>query len=278
MHEHPYFDYFRRTRDGTAHTMEDFLSHRQWHRLALYNEVFRPLGLDDGMGLVVEADWPMVVGLGACRAGWGFSSQERMLLNLLRPHVAQAWSNVRAFAQLRREMQAMSAALEALGCRLLELDHTGRARFLSREARALLARYFGNKAGLAQGHLPEKLRYWARQVQTREPGTNLLPQRAPLVLESEHGRLIVRLIAGSDGSRLLLKEEPKSVPATALRRLGLTERECEVLAWIAEGKTNAEIAAILGLSPLTVKRHVEDILAKLKAPNRSAAVAIASAP
>ena len=53
----------------------------------------------------------------------------------------------------------------------------------------------------------------------------------------------------------------------------LSGREEQVLTWMSEGKTNAEIAEILAISLHTVKRHVERILQKLGVPNRSAAVA-----
>ena len=55
----------------------------------------------------------------------------------------------------------------------------------------------------------------------------------------------------------------------------LTERERETLAWIQKGKTNWEIAQILGISERTVKFHVQNILSKLKASSRSHAVALA---
>jgi DNA-binding CsgD family transcriptional regulator len=53
----------------------------------------------------------------------------------------------------------------------------------------------------------------------------------------------------------------------------LTPREREILAWIAQGRTSREIAAILVVSPYTVRKHVEHILEKLGVPTRSAAVA-----
>jgi DNA-binding NarL/FixJ family response regulator len=52
-------------------------------------------------------------------------------------------------------------------------------------------------------------------------------------------------------------------------------REHEVLGLVAEGRTNADIAAALVLSEHTVHRHVANILAKLRCPSRSAAVAAA---
>jgi transcriptional regulator EpsA len=53
----------------------------------------------------------------------------------------------------------------------------------------------------------------------------------------------------------------------------ITAREMEILTWIKEGKTNADIAGILDLSPWTVKNHVQTVLRKLGAQTRSHAVA-----
>ena len=52
----------------------------------------------------------------------------------------------------------------------------------------------------------------------------------------------------------------------------LTTRENEVLRWLAHGKTDAEIAALLGLSPRTVQKHLQHIYVKLGVETRTAAV------
>lgn len=59
--------------------------------------------------------------------------------------------------------------------------------------------------------------------------------------------------------------------------LGLTEREAEVLGWIAQGKGNYDIGVILGAQTRTICKHVEHILSKLNVENRTAAAAIAFA-
>lgn len=67
--------------------------------------------------------------------------------------------------------------------------------------------------------------------------------------------------------------------ASMLRRDGLrggvmlSSRECEVLRWICLGKSNPEMALILGISPWTVKIHVRNVLEKLGVKTRSAAAA-----
>lgn len=62
----------------------------------------------------------------------------------------------------------------------------------------------------------------------------------------------------------------RSLPALVARPI--SAREKEVLNWLQAGKTNAEIAAILGISPMTVKNQVHSILRKLGVENRSNAV------
>jgi DNA-binding NarL/FixJ family response regulator len=56
-----------------------------------------------------------------------------------------------------------------------------------------------------------------------------------------------------------------------LLRLGLTPRVAEVLLWVAQGKTNGDIATILGISESTVKKHLLEIFQALGVETRSAA-------
>ncbi len=66
----------------------------------------------------------------------------------------------------------------------------------------------------------------------------------------------------------------EAVPAL-LEALGLTPREAEVLFWVARGKTNDEIAIVLGVGRTTVKKHLESTFVKLGVENRTAAAAMA---
>jgi DNA-binding NarL/FixJ family response regulator len=56
-----------------------------------------------------------------------------------------------------------------------------------------------------------------------------------------------------------------------LLKLGLTPRAAEALLWLAQGKTNADIATILGITESTVKKHVQEIFEKLGVETRGAA-------
>jgi len=65
--------------------------------------------------------------------------------------------------------------------------------------------------------------------------------------------------------------KPDFSSAIPLQALGLSPREAEVLAWVAQGKSNAETGSILGMSELTVKKHLVHIFEKLGVDNRNAA-------
>jgi DNA-binding CsgD family transcriptional regulator len=59
-----------------------------------------------------------------------------------------------------------------------------------------------------------------------------------------------------------------------LGRFGLTPREAEILRLVAQGQTNKEIAAILYVSPLTIRTHLQHVYEKLGVGNRTEAVAL----
>ncbi|MFO1477421.1 MAG: response regulator transcription factor [Verrucomicrobiota bacterium] len=65
--------------------------------------------------------------------------------------------------------------------------------------------------------------------------------------------------------------KPDFSSATPLLKLGLTPRAAEALLWLAQGKTNPDIATILGITESTVKKHVQEIFDKLGVETRGAA-------
>ncbi len=65
---------------------------------------------------------------------------------------------------------------------------------------------------------------------------------------------------------------PKFDDAQPLEKLGISPRESEILLWIAQGKSNQDIADILNISLGTVKKHVHHVFEKLGVETRSAAL------
>ena len=76
------------------------------------------------------------------------------------------------------------------------------------------------------------------------------------------------------GSRLTRRAPaaPFARNEAAIRSLGLTPRECEILALLASGKSNKEMARVLGVSPNMVKTHVARVYEKLAVQRRMQAV------
>lgn len=65
--------------------------------------------------------------------------------------------------------------------------------------------------------------------------------------------------------------KPDFSSAEPLLKLGLTPRAAETLLWLAQGKTNPDIATILGITESTVKKHVQEMFEKLGVETRGAA-------
>ena len=65
---------------------------------------------------------------------------------------------------------------------------------------------------------------------------------------------------------------PVTLKVAAEDSTGLSERETQIMAWVAMGKTNAEIGSILNISGFTVKNHMQRIFQKLNVFNRAQAV------
>jgi DNA-binding NarL/FixJ family response regulator len=68
---------------------------------------------------------------------------------------------------------------------------------------------------------------------------------------------------------------PDFSSAVPLQKLGLTPREAEVLLWVAQGKSNLDIATILGTTENTVKKHLQNLFEKLGVDSRNAATVLA---
>ncbi|MDP2255689.1 MAG: helix-turn-helix transcriptional regulator [Polaromonas sp.] len=99
----------------------------------------------------------------------------------------------------------------------------------------------------------------------RERLALLRPHLAFLYSHARHARKAVA--APKEETPLQRMQMPPDISAP-----GLTQREADVMHWLACGKTDAEIAALLSISPRTVQKHLEHIYVKLGVETRTAAV------
>ena len=263
MAEHPVLAQYLRSGDGRAHAIGEFTSQRQFRQTGLYTEHYRPKELEYVVATFLDNAGGRVVGVGLHRNGHDFDERDRMLVDLVRPHLALARRNALAVTRLRHH-----AARRSLP-ELLTFDCAGRIRNASPRAIALLSAYVGTPRG---DHLPEDLARWIDASQRQPDDAPRVD--APFVREGYGGTLAVRVVEGT-GDRYLLLEEARGRPPDALRANGLTARECDVVTLVTAGQTNAEIATALGIAERTVDKHVEHILQKLGVGNRTAIAAFA---
>ena len=150
FHNHPLVRYHGHDGGGNTQRISDCLPIERFRRTALYNDYYRRIGIDNAIALPVYVGNGLLVSFVLNRKRRDFSDRERLLLDLLRPHLARLYQ---------------------------------KAKRLSR----------------------------------------------------------------------------------------LTTREAEILRWLAAGKSDAQIGAILGTSPRTVQKHLQHLYEKLGVENRTAA-------
>lgn len=264
--------------DGSAVRMSDFLTRPRFHDLGLYQEFFRRLDLEHQLSIRLPTASRLMVVVNLNRRRCDFSRRERALMELLRPHLAQAYRTAEAMTELRRGFGLLGHGGEGRGRGLVITGADGRVRLATDGAEQCLDRYFPRRRPRSP-RLPPVLREWVRREEAALRGGEDPPRpRAELVVANGTARLVVRLVSEAGRSLLLLEEHPVQLSERARQALGLTRREAEVLAWVAEGKTNPEIAAILGLSPRTIGNHLARIYDRLGVETRTAAARIALTP
>ena len=178
-----------------------------------------------------------------------------------------------------REKRQARNALDAFGYASITVRVSdGKLMWQTPLARDLLARYYGTQAP----HTPEPVLQWLRRHVLEAV---VLTEPPRLSIERGPKRLTFRLhqrIGDSEGSAgnadegsdwLIIMQEvsDQSVIEAIALSFKLTPREAEVLYWVVKGKINRDIGDILGSSPMTVKKHLERVFAKLGVETRTAA-------
>lgn len=159
--------------EGAAIKISDLLTNNQFHRLGLYNEFFRKCDVEFQIAVPLACRPDVLEGIAVNRDGKDFTERDRLMLNLLAPHIIKAYDNAVAVSSVRWSVQA-----------------------------------------------------------------------------------------SADSRTEAINE--------------LTLRESEVLRWLAQGKSNAEIARILNISIDTIKKHMMKIYQKLGVENRTTAALLAA--
>jgi DNA-binding CsgD family transcriptional regulator len=273
MHEHPFLDHWAPDQAAVkAATLSDLVSQPSWRNTALYNEVYRPFRIEHMLGVAVRVSRPYKTHVVAMRETLDFDGRDRRVLDLLAPHLAAVYRNAEAVGELQTQLATLHHGLEANGRAAILLGPGRCIRQMSARARDLLTSHFRWSDRSA---LPAPVDGWLRR-QGLTVDASVAPLR-PLVVERDGRRLTIQILRDRRGPFLLLSERKLRIAPADIASLGLSPRETEVLAWLAHGKSNAEIAGILGLSPATIKHCLERVYGKLDVGTRAAATAVAVA-
>ncbi|HEY9198685.1 MAG TPA: LuxR C-terminal-related transcriptional regulator [Gammaproteobacteria bacterium] len=273
MHEHPLVRHTMGTEDCRPCKVSDFMSLKQWKQTNIYQEVYRPFGVCRQMVLPMPATQPVIVGLALNRGSRDFTERDRAILDLVRPHLAQAYRNIADRDALAERVAQRDQMLESRNIGFIELDHRRNMLGASPLARHALDSFFSG-AG-ASNRLPTPVEDWLNNQGVVSAESNYTT--LPLDIEQVQGRLRFSMGSpGKNGQFLITVERYLRIQSSKpLRILGLSDRETDVLYWIAQGKSNAEIAIILGISPRTVDKHLHSIYTHLGVETRTQAALLA---
>lgn len=181
--------------------------------------------------------------------------QAKVLVARLRVHLANA-----------RLTQSARQALDSMGHYTFSIDSLGKILWATPHTKSMLA-VAGATPSWIKESMPQQLKLWVSSAEANHQ---------ELALKGLGQNLRVQLIGSVAGDEFLLKLINENQP-DAINKLKkhfeVTDREAEVLLWIAHGKTNREIGQILSMSPRTVNKHLEQIYKKLGVENRTSAAA-----
>ena len=176
-------------------------------------------------------------------------------------------ARIRVHLANARRAQSARIALDAAGRHLVAFAADGAVLWSTPQANRLLERS-GVDAGMQPDMARSFLAWLAAGGARVQPGDafDLMAQAGQGLQFSYLG-----MVGGDEYLFRLTRMQAEGQEDSLRQHFGLTQRESEVLLWIARGKSNRDIGDILGLSPRTVNKHLEQVYTKLGVENRASA-------
>jgi DNA-binding CsgD family transcriptional regulator len=248
MQEHPVCRRWREDASFGALRISDVITRREFRGSRYYAESFAPWDVQHELKTRLPSPlWHARTFAFHRSNGHDFTARDRLVLEFLTPHFTRLWHAARTRRLLARALGELERADEQRSRGVIFFGPRGEVEFMSPPVHRLLRDFFPAPPA---GRLPPAFVDWLENGRSRS-----------LIRRRGERRLVIERTADS----LILEER--------LEEIRLTAREREVLAWVARGKTNGEIAELLWLAPSTVRKHLENVYAKLGVNTRTAAVA-----
>lgn len=172
-------------------------------------------------------------------------------------------ARIQSHTRVSRLVRSTREVLDAMETAMLAHDTSGTLLWYNTAARRLF-RSLGCEEEPNEGmHLPDAM------IRPASPET-------PCIVAYGTGEVEIRRVTEDDkGIVICTLRSTHTNQAPEWKPPKITDRESEVLLWVARGKTNRDIGEILGMSPRTVNKHLEHIFEKLGVETRTAAAAAA---
>lgn len=256
--EHPLMARLERGLIRGAEKITDHLSRSAFRRTAVYREVLGPLGVEDTMVVVLRSEPPFHVYF-ALNGKRTFTAVEKANVQLLCPHLELAFAKaVQGTSRVAGVLTGprISQPGRARGVILAAAD--GRIIHADGPASELLTAHFGGEE-----ELPGAWRAW---LDARVEGSLEVRCGGTVIVAEKHRQedkqwLIVLRACGEEWAMGELGG-----------RFDVSRREAEALYWLTCGKTNGQMADILGISERTVAKHLENLFPKLGVERRQEAM------
>ncbi|MGO9358652.1 MAG: helix-turn-helix transcriptional regulator [Xanthobacteraceae bacterium] len=247
---------------------------RSFRNSALHADYYRRIGINYVMALPLRIDRANVISIVFNRSRSDFRDDERALLDAVRQPLAAIYRNLVVCEEASIGLKHISELAADGAWQMMRVTMAGHILDASPAALRLLGQFFPQDGSGRPSRLPAMLFAWlshSRNWGLERPAINHGQQFGLSRLGS---RLTVHFVPDPDDvsvGYLLMKAERLEVSASDLAPLPISDREREVLALVAAGKTNSEIAAVLAISARTVQKHLEHIFQKLGVETRTAA-------
>lgn len=269
--EHP-LSHLLTERPFKIEKFSDFVTTREFKKTAIYNEFFRLIDILHQTAFVVTTDTGAAITCAINRLKPDFNERERLLLQLLAPQLA---ASIRTSIELRKmnERQCLyDGALAKLARAIVGVTRNGNISFASEFGERLIVKYFG-ESGTGKT-LPQQLADWIPSASaSSRPEALSTPH---FICRAGGSQLRIDLLSTEQqGVFSLLLFESSNLDPGLLRELGLTNREAEILNWVAQGKNDEIIALLCNISTRTVNKHLEHIYRKLGVESRLSAIQFA---
>ena len=272
--EHPLVRFHGSHPGGPTQRISDCMNARCFRNSALHADYYRRIGINYVMALPLRIDNTNVISIVFNRSHRDFMDGERGVLDAVRQPLAAIYRNLVVCEEASIGLKRISQLATGGAWEMMRVTMVGHILDPSPAALRLLSRFFPEYRSSRQSRLPATLFAWfarSRNWGLERPAIN---HGQPFTSTYLGSRLTVHFVPDPDDASagyLLMKGERFDVSVSDLAHLPITDREREVLALVAAGKTNSEIAAVLMISARTVQKHLEHIFQKLGVETRTAA-------